>query len=807
MNNFDYKNLTPFKWFVLENFPFIENDFDAINNYHLFSKVVEYLNNTIDSMNLTGEQMENVTNAMTNLQNYVNNYFDNLDVQEEINNKLDEMAENGTLTQLIKQYIDPIYENYENEINTTLSNMQSQITNGLEEISSGTPLVASSMNDMIDTSRIYVLTTNGHWYWYNGTSWQDGGVYQTAENSNAVNELIDYIGKGSVNLYNKRDLSWTRANWDSVPFNLKEGRYIISFISTGSSGTFTVNFRNGTTNVANKVLNNVDFNIRNYFDIELSGDATNFRIWNDVACEIKDIMIIPYDFGNLEYIKSILSNEDIVNILNNNFDYINNTVINKMENDLSETVDITENFVSSGDYGYAYTKEYNTATLYTQGGTSNYHNIYNVSFNEHFKIKLYNPTSGAMSPILITDDDLQVIYFIKLTSEEEIGAEEEYDIKIPYGATKLLISYRVGSAYPISVKKYEFRDLDDVINEINSGIPSYYDNYLPQKINEIHSLEQSIGAYGDTVAFITDIHVPSNSMISPYLLRDIYNKTNLKMVIDGGDSAFGGSSVTNTKELAISELYQSVNTFNPVLNNRIIRCFGNHDDNGYGAYYQGQERLSKNEVFGILFKRQLDKVKIDSNNPYGYYCYYDNPEQKIRYVLLNTDETGDKKGFSVECTQWLVNEAFIFPSSGWSVAIFTHQPIKDNGNYYKHRELFGALNNGTTFNWEGTYGTAVYNIHADFTGNKQADVLFVACGHMHQDNIGIDNNVVYFQTTSDAHYNDDYSQLGYRRDVGTIYEQAFDVICINKQTQHVNLIRIGAGNNREFIYGATPSIS
>ena len=105
MNNFNYKNLTPFKWFVLENFPFIENDFDAINNYHLFSKVVEYLNKTIDNMNLTGEQMENVTNAMTTLQNYVNNYFENLDVQEEINNKLDEMAESGELTDIIAQYL------------------------------------------------------------------------------------------------------------------------------------------------------------------------------------------------------------------------------------------------------------------------------------------------------------------------------------------------------------------------------------------------------------------------------------------------------------------------------------------------------------------------------------------------------------------------------------------------------------------------------------------------------------------------------------------------------------------------------
>lgn len=104
MNNFDYKNMTPFKWFVLENFPFIENDFQAINNYRLFSKVVEYLNKMKDNVNLTGQQMENVTNAMIELQNYVNNYFDNLDIQDEINNKLDEMVENGTFQTILNNF-------------------------------------------------------------------------------------------------------------------------------------------------------------------------------------------------------------------------------------------------------------------------------------------------------------------------------------------------------------------------------------------------------------------------------------------------------------------------------------------------------------------------------------------------------------------------------------------------------------------------------------------------------------------------------------------------------------------------------
>ena len=94
MNKFEYKNLTPFKWFVLENFPFIEADFDAITNYQLLCKVVEYLNKTIDKTNELGSQVEILVN-----------WFNNLDVQDEVDKKLDEMTEDGTLAKIINQEI------------------------------------------------------------------------------------------------------------------------------------------------------------------------------------------------------------------------------------------------------------------------------------------------------------------------------------------------------------------------------------------------------------------------------------------------------------------------------------------------------------------------------------------------------------------------------------------------------------------------------------------------------------------------------------------------------------------------------
>ena len=103
--NFIYKNLSPFKWFILENFPFLEADFDALTEWQLFCKIGKEINKIITSQNLVGEQAEELTNAFNDLQNYVNNYFENLDLQDEINNKLNEMAESGELTEIIAQYL------------------------------------------------------------------------------------------------------------------------------------------------------------------------------------------------------------------------------------------------------------------------------------------------------------------------------------------------------------------------------------------------------------------------------------------------------------------------------------------------------------------------------------------------------------------------------------------------------------------------------------------------------------------------------------------------------------------------------
>ena len=90
-----------FRNFVLQNFPFLEDDFDALTDYELFCKMVEYMKKSLDKVN---EYKTELNEFRAELDSY-KNYFDTLDVQEEIDNKLDEMAESGQLTDIIAQYL------------------------------------------------------------------------------------------------------------------------------------------------------------------------------------------------------------------------------------------------------------------------------------------------------------------------------------------------------------------------------------------------------------------------------------------------------------------------------------------------------------------------------------------------------------------------------------------------------------------------------------------------------------------------------------------------------------------------------
>ena len=223
----EYENLTPFKmWLVnqintwgINNFPFLENDFDQLTNYGMLMKMMKCLNDIISNENKVEQNVALLYEAFTELQSYVNNYFDNLDVQEEINNKLDAMAESGELSEIIGQYVDP----YITQQNARIDSIDNKVDN----IASGSPLVASSTSGMTDTTRVYVNTTDGKWYYYNGTTWTAGGTYQSTGISDG-SITLDKLSDDQLKHY-LFEYDWTHGSANSTTGAITGGSTRIRF--------------------------------------------------------------------------------------------------------------------------------------------------------------------------------------------------------------------------------------------------------------------------------------------------------------------------------------------------------------------------------------------------------------------------------------------------------------------------------------------------------------------------------------------------------------------------------------------------
>lgn len=118
----DVKFISPFKRLCVTvgNLPtaYIE----SMSYYEALTYFMKFLENTvIPAINSDGEAITELQEKYIELKEYVDNYFENLDIQTEIDNKLDEMADNGTLAEIIEDYATIP------ELTTEIENAQSDI--------------------------------------------------------------------------------------------------------------------------------------------------------------------------------------------------------------------------------------------------------------------------------------------------------------------------------------------------------------------------------------------------------------------------------------------------------------------------------------------------------------------------------------------------------------------------------------------------------------------------------------------------------------------------------------------------------
>ena len=395
-----------------------------------------------NNANALGELQE----RFVELVQYVDNYFNNLDVTQEISDKLDEMAEDGTLTQLIKNYIDPIQEEYETtingrmdqqdavlnqqnarieEINDDLNDSIEVINSKVDSAVSGSPKgTYATISDLEtadpDHDYIYVVLADGHWYYYNTTTseWTDGGAYQASIDNNDIETLKvnskNYGKYLTLSIKNERG-GFSSDNMDTTNTNNNRFRSpILSFteptnITLSDNLLFAVYKKNTLTSVTSAEMSQY---VSDYLIIPEDNYVYRLLIKNADGTSLENVDL---DFSILD---------DVTNNLFNSVNSLDGYIYNKISIGSFNGTDIRK-YASSTSRARTQCLMFNTKTE-VKLNNDNYQFLYykmNITTNEVIN------TSFAREFTIEKDTENIYRFLIKKNDSSTISAAELAEIK------------------------------------------------------------------------------------------------------------------------------------------------------------------------------------------------------------------------------------------------------------------------------------------------------------------------------------------------------------------------------------------
>lgn len=356
----ELKKLTPFKYFALTNFPYIEADFDALTNYELYSKICEYINNIASSQNDVIDDFNELYDTWLETKEYIDNYFENLNVQEEINNKLDEMASNGTLTTLIKPFFDEAINSIPSLVTTWLNTNITEpegvvidkslsITNACADAKATGDKIREIESELIvsyDLKNEYVITDIIDGERYVSTGIQTNADYKRAKYLYPIEpfKLIQCadITSGdemSVCFYDK-DFTFIERRYIYTPEQLYASCY-----ASKNARYFGFSLKNLNTNTS--------------YTLHIIGDGKCENIDRNFSDNLKSYLLEPNRVITQQGNKNNSENYDLLVIPNPNADTIycsfNVASNGMMINDNGESSFITPSIVSGEDYARRFT--------------------------------------------------------------------------------------------------------------------------------------------------------------------------------------------------------------------------------------------------------------------------------------------------------------------------------------------------------------------------------------------------------------------------------------------------------------------
>lgn len=192
-----YQDMKPFRFWCQTVLPNVYDD--SLSYYELLTKVVEFLNVVIENNDAMHLDVENLLSAYNQLQDYVNNYFNGLDVQEEIDNKLDEMVKSGQLLTIITPTVIQAVNNYlKNNLTPTSPPLDKtfMIANAAAESKTVGEKVLWNRGEIVPTD----TPTDSVNFLYNHTD--IGRQYITSANCSKIQDLPDVANPSGAMLVN-----------------------------------------------------------------------------------------------------------------------------------------------------------------------------------------------------------------------------------------------------------------------------------------------------------------------------------------------------------------------------------------------------------------------------------------------------------------------------------------------------------------------------------------------------------------------------------------------------------------------------
>lgn len=298
-----------------------------------------------------------------------------------------------------------------------------------------------------------------------------------------------------------------------------------------------------------------------------------------------------------------------------------------------------------------------------------------------------------------------------------------------------------------------------------SDIPDYYftGQYLDQRAATIVEAMDECAGNGESFFWITDIHWEPdlNTRNSPLLIKYLASKTGINTILNGGDT--GNSQVICRN--AISQLRMAISS------NRVYTVTGNHEIVDATRYETPFERVA-NE----LRWHNTDIVYGDRNKSY---FYTDDKKGKTRFIGLSSFglyfNGKCETCYTEEQLSWFRDTA-LNVEAGWTIVVFTHSLYTVNSSDKLYKSPIGA--------------DRFIDVIDHYKG--KGTIACVLIGHSHRDRIHIgSSNVPYIISACDRHatYHGD---INVDRTPGTVSEQHFEVVVMDKGNRKIKLFSIGA---------------